>query len=351
MNILFMMDRRVNAGSIQAVARYISAGNQLGHNVAVYGQPDPSFPDIRCSTDIRNFDYLVMVVEFGLRWMTALRMLSVLSEMPRARRVILDTDGMYNPIVSVDGYDRNHPDQEVQKFWRTQCDTLVDKILQPTLEPLDERVISFPFYGFDPALQMDQKNSPAKRYDIMHVGHNWWRWREISTCLLPAIERIRSQLNEICFVGAWWGDVPDGAREANLDVAFGFDADWFKRLRIQVRPPVPYTDVMSTMSQSRINIMTQRPLFRRLRILTSKYFEILCADTIPLPVLEVDLAEEVYGPSGRELALNGRIADKLLAVLSEPMKYREIIRQVRQYAAEHHSYCKRVEGLVGVLQA
>ena len=60
---------------------------------------------------------------------------------------------------------------------------------------------------------------------------------------------------------------------------------------------------IQVMSTGRINIMTQRPLFRELKILTSKYFEIFSADTIPLVMIDPDHAEMVYGPAGRELAL------------------------------------------------
>jgi len=83
MKILFMMDRRVNAGSIQAVANYVRTGDELGHSIALYGRPDPNYPGVRCSTDVRAFDYVLLIVEFGLRWMSGLRMLRVLSEVPR----------------------------------------------------------------------------------------------------------------------------------------------------------------------------------------------------------------------------------------------------------------------------
>jgi len=33
MNILFMMDKRANAGSIQAVACYVRAGDEFGHTI------------------------------------------------------------------------------------------------------------------------------------------------------------------------------------------------------------------------------------------------------------------------------------------------------------------------------
>jgi hypothetical protein len=345
-----MMDRRINAGSIQAVSSYVRAGDELGHTVALYGQPDPTYPGLRWSTDVKAFDCVLMIVEFGMRWMTGLRMLGVLSQVPRQRRAILDTDGMYNRIVDVDGYDRNHPAEYSQTYWITHADAVAGKILQPTPEPLEAKVIPLPFYGYDASGQRAHC-APPKRFDIVHVGHNWWRWREISGRLLPALDRIKPQLDGICFVGQWWGGLPDGATESNLGLAFGFDRDWFDRLGIQVRSAVPYTDVISTMSEGRLNIMTQRPLFRHLKLLTSKYFEIFVADTIPLMMLDPDDAANVYGPAGRELALDGDIAAKLLDALSRSTAYREIVREVRQHLTAHHSYHKRMEELVEALSA
>jgi hypothetical protein len=97
--------------------------------------------------------------------------------------------------------------------------------------------------------------------------------------------------------------------------------------------------------------MTQRPLLRRLRLLTSKYFEIFCADTIPLVLLDPDHAEQVYGPAGRDLSLNGTIAEKLLDALEQPGKYSELVAEVRHHLAEHHSYRKRLHQLVEALES
>ena len=114
---------------------------------------------------------------------------------------------------------------------------------------------------------------------------------------------------------------------------------------------MPYTQVISTMSEGCVNIMTQRPLLRRFRFLTSKYFEIFCADTIPLVMLDPDHAESVYGPAGRWLALRDEIADKLLDTIHQREKYQEIVEKVRRHLAARHSYQKRVEELVAALQA
>jgi hypothetical protein len=208
-----------------------------------------------------------------------------------------------------------------------------------------------PFYGYDPPSHQNGNGSPTKKFDILHVAHNWWRWREISKSLLPAIAPIRDHLGEICFLGSWWDAIPAGAVELNLETAFGLDCDLLRRMKIQVEPPVHYTKVVPVMSAARVNIMTQRPLFRRLKILTSKYFEIFSADTIPLVMLDPDHAAEVYGPAGRELALYGGIAERLLDAIERPEKYRQIVQQVRCHLAANHSYANRVQQLVTALRA
>lgn len=351
MRILFVMDQRVDRGSIQSIANYVRAGDETGHRIALYGHDDPRFPGVRFSTDLGAFDYVVFLVESWRHWMSGLRMPRFFSEVPRERRAIVDADGKYNQVISVDGYDRSYRYEEERREWFTHYHGVCDKIMQPTFAPREPGVIALPFYGYDPGSVIDPDASPPKQYDILFVGHNWWRWREVSTCLLPAFEQIRPSVGEICFMGSWWDAPPAGAKDLDLEEAFGVDNERFRRLRIQVKQPVPYTEVIPAMSQGRINIMTQRPLFRHLKILTSKYFEIFTADTIPLVMLDPDHAELVYGPAGRELALSNGIAEKLLDALNRPQKYREIVQEVRRHLAARHSYRNRVQELVTALQA
>ena len=46
--------------------------------------------------------------------------------------------------------------------------------------------------------------APHRRFDILHLRHNWWRWREMSQSMLPATERVRGRVGEIGFDGSWW---------------------------------------------------------------------------------------------------------------------------------------------------
>ncbi len=351
MKILFVMDQRVDRGSIQSIANYVRAGDMLGHHIALYGRQDPRFPDVRFSTDLEAFDYVVFLVESWRHWMSALRMPRILARVPRERRAIVDADGKYNQVISVDAYDRNYVYEQDRLEWFAHYRSVTDKIMQPTLAPREPGVIPLPFYGYDPTSRIAPDASPPKRFDIMHVAHNWWRWREVSTCLLPAMQQIRPHVRQICFMGSWWDAPPAGARELNLEAAFGVDNDWFRQLNIQISPPVPYTDVIRVMSEGWVNVMTQRPLFRYLRILTSKYFEIFTADTIPLLMLDPEHAELIYGPAGRELVLHERVADKLLDALTRPNHYRALVENVRRHLGQHHSYEQRVQQLVEALVA
>ncbi len=350
MKILFVMDRRANRGSIQAVSSYSRAGQEAGHTIALFGRRDPCYPGIPCSTDMGSFDRLVFICEFGIEWISGLRQLRILAETTREQRVVLDADGMYNRVILVDGYDRNHRNEWERSQWVGLCDQLAGRIMQPTQQPLEPSVLAVPFYGYDSGLQMPAAMRQAKRYDLMHVGHNWWRWREVSGVLLPAIERIRDRLGSTSFVGLWWDSIPGGVEERDLAIAFGYDSDWFLRLGIEARPPVSFDSVVRVMSESRINIMTQRPLFRRLRLLTSKFFEIFCADTIPAVMLDPDHAESVYGPAGRELALYPDVAGKLRDMIAHTARFNEIVHEVRKHLAEHHSFQRRVQQLVHALE-
>jgi hypothetical protein len=347
--IVFVMDKRLNAGSIQAVASYVRTGDELGHTIALYGQPDPQFPTVRFTLDLRNADYLVFVIESGLQWMSGLRLPRIFDVVPHSRRVILDADGMYNPLIKINGYDRNHSNDDRRKAWMTHYELLASRVFQPTFQPHLRHVGALPFYGYDPKARLAPAAAPCKRFDVIHVGHNWWRWEEVSQHLLPAIDRIRPHIDGVCFMGSWWTSPPPAPAERDLEQAFKVDYDWFRRLRIDVAPPVPYTDVIRAMSQGRVNIMTQRPLFRGLKILTSKYFEIFAADTIPLVMLDPDHAQMVYGPAGRHLALYDNVADKLLDALRRPRIYREYVEAVREHLERYHSYRNRVQELVDAL--
>jgi hypothetical protein len=341
------MERRVDAGSIQALAQYARVGRKYGHTFATYGPGDSRLPELPFSTELTGFDYVIFIFESKLDWISGLDLARLLSLVPRSRRVILDADGMYNPMFVVEGYDRNHASERDRVRWMAAYQALTDRVVQPTLFPREPAVQPLLFYGYD---RRAERHADGKCVDIMHLGHNWWRWREVSERLLPAFRGVRNELGDICFVGLWWDAPPPWAADLPQEAAFQVEPGRLQELRIRTLPPVSYRDVIATMSTARVNIMTQRPLFHKLGLLTSKYFEIFAADTIPLVMLEPGYAERVYGPAVRELVLDGDIGGKLKDVLQNPTKYQDRVRAVRAHLAAHHSYERRLDELVAALE-
>jgi hypothetical protein len=350
MNILFVMEHRINAGNTHAVANYSRVGNELGHRIALCGTPQPNMPGVHFSTDASAFDCVIYLFESKLYRVKRLQEVALLGSIPRRHRYVLDADARCNPLVVVDGYDQNYRSEDERAQWLEFYDALSDQIIKPTLIPSDDpRVRTLPIFGFNPALVMDRAAAPSKHYDILHVGHNWWRWKEVTEELLPAFEKIRMQVGEIGFVGMWWDSTPEWAEAEGLEPALRTETDAFRRLRIRIEPPVPYTEVIQKMSTARVNIFTQRPFLHHVKHLTLRYFEEFCADTIPLLMIEPNFAETLYGPAGRELTLPGRVAEKMLDALQRPDHYRDLVEEVRRHLVAHHSYRRRIEELVTAL--
>lgn len=349
MKVLFVMEHRINAGNTHAVANYVRVAADRGHRVAVYGPPQATLPGLPFTTDIGAFDSVVYLFESKLHFIEPLAQIALLAATPRCRRFVFDSDGMYHPLLVMDDGDCNHRDEAGRSEWLQTFDALSESILQPALgPPRDARVRRVLFYGYDPA-QSAPVGQP-KRYDILQVGHNWWRGRELARELLPGLAQVRDQIGPIGFVGLWWDGAPPWARQWGMEPAFWVDAEALRRLRIETTNAVPYTDVIATMSMARVNILTQRPLLRHLKHLTLKYFEVFCADTIPLLLFDADHAEAIYGPAGRELSLSGRVGEKLLDALRRPDYYQEIVADVRRHLLAHHSYGARLAELAAALR-
>ena len=360
MNILIVNEYLANAGNTHAITNYMRVGAELGHRIALYGPPQPEVVDgwylppemqhARFTTDLKAFDRILYFFESKLRHLKRLPEVAMLGTFPREHRYILDADGRFNPYMVVDNYDRSHKDEAERATWMEHYEALSDKIIKPTIAPdRDPRVTNLTFFGFSPDEVIKPADVPPKKYDILHVGHNWYRWKEMSEELLPAFEKIRDQVGEIGFLGLWWDGVPEWAHAMGLEPAYRVDTEKFRQLNIRVEPPVNYTDVVRTMSTGRINIFTQRPFLAHVKHLTLRYFEEFCADTIPLLMLKDDLAEAVYGPAGRELTLPGRAAEKILDALKRPDYYRQVVEDARRYMLTHHSFRHRVEELVTAL--
>src|SRR4029453_16042255 len=112
MRLMFVYWAFEDQGSGLLIQGYSRAARALGHEVAVYGRPNPKIP-LNYSLDVASADAIVFIFE----WTTALNsgdqldLVRLVGKVPRGRRVILDGDGNYNDLISADG-DYNHRDAE-----------------------------------------------------------------------------------------------------------------------------------------------------------------------------------------------------------------------------------------------
>src|SRR5262249_43881547 len=214
MRLVFVYWAFEDQGSGLVIQGYSDAARALGHEVAVYGrwrfgQGNPNIP-LNYSLDLAAADAELFIFE----WTTELRpgdhldLVRLVAGVPRRRRVILDGDGNYNDVMRTAG-DQNHPDAAASRRWTDICDSLSDKICQPTLHPVRPNVLPYLFYAYNPAWERPL-DLAAKEYSLLYVGHSKYRWRPMQR-VLRAVEPVRGRVGRIGLVGHGWSGAPPWA--------------------------------------------------------------------------------------------------------------------------------------------
>lgn len=338
-----------DAGSAQDVRQYVRTAQTLGHELVVYG-PKSMEPGFSCSREVDSADAVVFVFE----WTTELRdgdqldLARIIARVPRERRVVIDCDGAYNDALTVGG-DRNHRDPASAQHWMAICDSLSDRIYQPTLHPLRPNVGSFFFHGYDRVWEAPFIAGPTE-YGMVYVGHSKFRWGPMER-VLCAIEPFREQVGRIAIVGHGWDALPSWAAPMQMEDAFFTDQVYLHSMGVEFVAPAHFSEVIPWMSRARFNPVIYRPLFRHLGFVTCRTFETPAAGTIPLFGLGADYVKEIYGDAAVELVLP-EIApeEKIADIVSRPEHYQGVVRQIRRHLAAHHSYERRVRELIEIVK-
>src|SRR5262245_18566965 len=148
MRIMFLYWPFQDQGSGLVINGYSRAAEEMIHEVVVYGRAIPNIP-LNYSLDVNSADALVYIFEWTTSLLNGDNLDFVrLSKIPRRRTVILDGDGNYNDLIAADG-DNNHRDARSRDRWITICDSISDKICQPTMRPLRGNVRTFLFYCYN----------------------------------------------------------------------------------------------------------------------------------------------------------------------------------------------------------
>ncbi len=361
---MFVYWRTSNAGSAQTIRHYAEAAQQLGHEVVIYAPPDPTgrFP---CTLGIGSADAVIFVLEYnlflhpggekkseplkaGLMGIGEVNIMRLLSKVPRERRIIIDNDGMYSEPIGVDG-DFTHADERASRERIALCDSLTDKIYQPSYHPTRPNVRTFLFHGYrsEWEIPLDFRNKP---FGMFYVGSNWFRWRGMQR-VLQAIEPIRQKVGRIGVVGHDWAAIPPWVPSPLREQAYFTDPDYLRRLDVEIMPAVPVDQVISTMSQGVFNPVLVRPTFNRLRMLNPRLFETPAANTIPLFNLDREFVCELYGDIAGSLVLDGQPTELIQDVLQCPEHYAPIVLEMRRHLAEKHSFTVRARELVEIARS
>lgn len=361
---MFVYWRTSNAGSAQTIRHYAEAARELGHEVVMFAPPDPvgRFP---CTLDIGSADAVVFVLEYnlflypggekkpdalktGLMGIGEVNIVRLLSQVPRERRIIIDNDGMYNDAIQVDG-DYTHADEQASRERIALCDSLTDKIFQPSYHPTRPNVRTFLFHGYRSEWEVpfDFRNKP---FGMFYVGSNWFRWHAMER-VLQAVEPIRQDVGRIGVVGHDWAAMPYWVPSPFRERAYFTDPDYLRRLDVEIMPAVPVDRVIATMSQGVFNPVLVRPTFNRLRMLNPRLFETPAANTIPLFNLDREYVCELYGDAAGKLVLDGEPTELIRDVLHGPEHYTPIVMEMRRHLRAKHSFATRVRELVEIAKS
>ena len=349
MKLVFVYWGFENAGSMLDLRGYTRAGEALGHDVSVYGPPGHAF-GLNYSQDLTGADAIVFVVE----WTTALQFgdrldwVRLLSAVPRRRRVVIDCDGGYNEPLAIAG-DYNHRTEAASRQWLDFCDSLSDKICQPTLRPRRPNVRPFLFHIYDPTWEAPL-DFADKAFSMIYVGHTKFRWHGMSK-VLKGVEKIRDRMGRIALVGEGWDRPMEWTEWLEIKADYHVDRDYLKKLRVEALPPVPYPKVTETMGKAVFNPVIYRPLFELLGMVTCRTFETPAAGTVPLFFLDPDYVRTIYGEAATELVpAADRPEEKMLDVLTRPEHYAGIVRGIREDFGRRHTPEERLRELIGIIE-
>ncbi len=350
--------------SVSTVHQYVEAGRRLGHDIFVFGEPNPELPALPFTTDVRGVDLALFVIQVPMDFPDMPHLARLLDGVPRERRLLVDLWGRYNETIRLE-HDFNHLeklDGHLGWEWEQTFEAVSETILQPTTAPLRDNVRPFLFHGFDPgcvvrgytsareAAARWRANRPAERpYGIMYVGSNWQRWEQVRH-FLEQYAKVRGVVGKTCLVGWDWAERPQWAKDKGIR-GIDTDPDFLAELGVETRHGVRFDEVVALLGQARFAPIFHRPLFRHLGLVTVRTFETFYADSLPVLMLPRDFVQATYGEAALTLVPGDDIASHLIDALERPEIYWEAVLQTRSYLSRHHSYAQRLQELSGLLEA
>ncbi len=82
------------------------------------GDAQAHLPELKFSREVSKFDRIAYLFESEIYRLPRVNEAAMLGSISRRDRVIFDMDGMYNPVIRLDGYDFNHVSEADQAQWK-----------------------------------------------------------------------------------------------------------------------------------------------------------------------------------------------------------------------------------------
>jgi hypothetical protein len=349
MRLVFVCYPFEDQGSGLTIQGYSEAARALGHEAVVYACPYDKIP-LNYSLAVDSADAIIFLFEWTTRqyYGDQLDLARLVGKVPRERRIVIDGDGNYNDVINVEG-DANHPDAAASRRWIEVCDSLSDKICQPTLHPVRPNVRPFLFYAYNPTWERPL-DLGAKDFGMIYVGHSKSRWRPMER-VLRAVELVREKVGRMALVGHGWNSPPEWATRMQIEDVYRTDDDYLRKLGTELLPAVPFAQVIDWMSKAIFNPVLVRPAFANMQLVTPRLFETPAASTIPLFVLDETHVSDIYGPDALELRLpDENRHGKIMDLMQRPGRYADLLRGVRRHLAEKHSHMARLRELIKIIE-
>jgi hypothetical protein len=345
--------------SVSTIHHYVAAGRALGHEVALFGPPNPDLPALPYTTDLDGIDLALFVIQVPGDLPQMPNLARLIDTIPREKRAVVDLWGRYNDTIYVD-HDFNHLeklDGHMGWEWEEAFRATSGTILQPTLSPLRPDASSFLFHGFAPEAVATPETSVEKAaarwrdserwFGVAYVGSNWQRWAQVRD-FLTAHAPVRKEVGWAGLVGWDWKDRPEWAAQQGI-AGVDTDPELLFKMDVTVKDGVRFDEIFRYLNQAKFAPIFHRPLFRHLGLVTGRTFETFHADAVPLLMLPKPFVEAIYGPAALALVPGEDIAGHLTKALKEPEPIWDAVLKTRDHLARHHSYARRFDELAALI--
>jgi hypothetical protein len=344
--------------SVATIHKWFEAGKKLGHEVAIYGEPNEELPDLKFTTSLKGIDAALFVVHVPSDLPVMPGLARIIDTIPKNKRVVVDLWGHYNDTIRPE-HDFNHlekMDNHLGWEWEEGLAAAGGVLTQPALKPLRSNVKPFLFHGFDPAAVVKPYAKPGeaiaawreKPYGIVYGGSNWHRWHQLRGFFeeaAPAFDRIGKAM----LLGWDWKERPQWAIEGGY-VAVDTDPAWLNSIGVEIYDGFRFDKFAELAGYGRFSPVIHRPLFKHLGYVANRTFETFYADTIPVLMLPPDFVEAIYGPAALTLAPQNGVAAFLDDAMKRPEHYWEAVLRTRDHLAKHHSYERRYSELAALIR-